>query len=570
MARDFLQMLAPHMIVGLDGPRLAGAERTLLSKYPFPGVILFERNVADARQLMELVQEIRSVFRDSRGTAPLVAADHEGGVVSVLARAIGVPPTQMAAARAGRPDLVERLYAENARRMRACGVNLFLGPVADVNSDPLNPVIGTRSFGEETGLVSSLVSVAVAASRREGALTCLKHFPGHGPSRVDSHLELPVLGATLDQLRERDIPPFASGIAAGAESVMIGHIAPLGRALPASLDPEIIGRLLRGELGFEGVIMTDALEMEGVKGGGSLIDICGRALAAGNDILLFSKPVAGVADDLAFLRRSRRSGRMPGCRSRERGRAFDRPNRAVHRPRRREGPGVRASERSGRLSRDRRCIDSGRAGPRQIRGRPALLRTGRRFHGDLLLRKRGDRPLPDEKLHHAHSAGIEGRRGRQGGRGLFGDRARALQPRAVRSVPDAASTSRGLALFLIGAIRRLLRTPCFCSTGGRFRRRPSGRSARGRESSSSRDGPMPGASSGRAGRRSRRSESTTPRRTRYAARSAGAEPGGSARNRLTRGVFSGIYCWAGGNSRPFLLCAYFPAGPDAMARQLQK
>jgi beta-glucosidase-like glycosyl hydrolase len=301
MVQDILQRLAPHMIVGLEGQRLTDAEAALLSKYAFPGVILFERNVADARQLMELTQAIRSVFSASRGIAPLIAADHEGGVVSVLSRAIGVPPTQMAAARAGETHLVERLFAENARRMRACGVNMLLGPVADVNSDPLNPVIGTRSFGEETELVSSLVAVAVAAARREGVLTCLKHFPGHGPSRVDSHLALPVLGATLDELRERDVPPFARGIAAMAESVMIGHIAPLGRALPASLDPDIIGGLLRGELGFGGVVMTDALEMEGVKGEGSLLDICARALAAGNDILLFSKPVSLVADEIASL-----------------------------------------------------------------------------------------------------------------------------------------------------------------------------------------------------------------------------------------------------------------------------
>jgi len=285
------------MIVGLEGPRLAEAERTLLSKYPFPGVILFERNVVGSRQLMELAQGIRNIFHNSRGTVPLIAADHEGGCVSVLGRAIGAPPTQMAAARAGDAHLVERLFAENARRMRACGVNLLLGPVADVNSDPLNPVIGTRSFGEETGLVSSLVSVAVSAARREGALTCLKHFPGHGPSRIDSHLELPVLGATVDELRKRHIPPFAGGIAAGAETVMIGHIAPLGRSLPASLDPEIIGALLRGELGFGGVVITDALEMEGVKVAG-LREICERALGAGNDILLFSKPVAAVAAEL--------------------------------------------------------------------------------------------------------------------------------------------------------------------------------------------------------------------------------------------------------------------------------
>jgi beta-glucosidase-like glycosyl hydrolase len=297
MAQEFLQRLAPHMIVGLEGPRLADAEKTLLSKYPFPGIILFERNVADSRQLMELTQGIRNIFHNSRGTVPLVAADHEGGCVSVLGRAIGAPPTQMAAARAGEPRLVERLFAENARRMRACGVNLLLGPVADVNSDPLNPVIGTRSFGEEYGLVSSLVSAAVTAARREGVLTCLKHFPGHGPSRVDSHLALPVLGSSLDELRQRDVPPFASGIAAGAETVMIGHIAPLGRPLPASLDTEIIGTMLRGELGFGGVVITDALEMEGVRVAG-LPEICARALGAGNDILLFSKPVAAVAGEL--------------------------------------------------------------------------------------------------------------------------------------------------------------------------------------------------------------------------------------------------------------------------------
>jgi beta-glucosidase-like glycosyl hydrolase len=288
-----LKMLAPHMIVGLEGPRLAADEKSLLAEYPFAGVILFDRNVSDARRLIELTREIRGIFRELRGTVPLIAADHEGGVISVLARAIGVPPTQMAAARTGDRSLCERLFAENARRMRAVGVNMLLGPVADVNSEHMNPVIGTRSFGEDSREVSSLVSVAVSAARREGVLTCIKHFPGHGPSIVDSHLALPVLDATLDELRKRDIPPFASGIAAGAEAVMIGHIAPRGRSLPATLDPGIIGDLLRGELGFGGVAMTDALEMEGVKVAG-LADICSRALEAGNDILLFSKPVGAA------------------------------------------------------------------------------------------------------------------------------------------------------------------------------------------------------------------------------------------------------------------------------------
>ena len=287
-------MLAPRMIVGLSGPRILDEERDLLSEYPFCGVILFDRNVSDALSLMELTGEVKRVFREAHGGVPLIAADHEGGVISVLGRAIGVPPTQMAAARTGEGRLCGRLFAENARRMRASGVNLLLGPVADVNSDRRNPVIGTRSFGEDPALVSALVSAAVSAARKEGVLTCLKHFPGHGPSSIDSHLALPVLGSTLGELREKDIPPFASGIAAGAEIVMMGHVAPFGRRLPASLDPEIIGGLLRGELGFGGVVMTDALEMEGVKVAG-LGEICARALEAGNDILLFSKPVAEAA-----------------------------------------------------------------------------------------------------------------------------------------------------------------------------------------------------------------------------------------------------------------------------------
>jgi beta-glucosidase-like glycosyl hydrolase len=327
MAGSDLQKLAPHMIVGLSGPRLSEEERALFASYRFSGVILFDRNVQDARQLMGLARETKSIVLQSHGYVPLIAADHEGGTISVLARAIGVPPTQMAAARTGDTSCCERLFAENARRLRACGVNILLGPVADINSEYRNPVIGTRSFGEDAETVSSFVSAAVSAARKEGVLTCIKHFPGHGPSCVDSHLALPILGATLEQLKKKDILPFAAGLKAGAEAVMVGHIASLDRNLPASLDPEIINGLLRKELGFEGVVVTDALEMEGVQiaepcaagaacgapgearedsarvepAKRALAEICKLALEAGNDILLFSKPVAEVMRELRSL-----------------------------------------------------------------------------------------------------------------------------------------------------------------------------------------------------------------------------------------------------------------------------
>ncbi len=316
MANELLRKLSPHLIVGLAGPALTDEERGLLARWPVAGVILFDRNVAGARSLMDLGQDLRRVFRDSRGRVPIVAADHEGGVISVLARAIGVPPAQMAVGRTGDAGLCERLFAENARRMRSCGVNMLLGPVADVNSEKLNPVIGERSFGDDVDLVCDLTARAVSAARREGVLTCLKHFPGHGATAVDSHLALPTLSATIEDLRKRDVRPFARGAAAGAECVMTGHIAPRGRTLPASLDDEIIGGLLRSEIGFEGVVMTDALEMEGVAAGGpgaavggeagggpgrerrSLAEICRLSIEAGNDILLFSRPVAELASAL--------------------------------------------------------------------------------------------------------------------------------------------------------------------------------------------------------------------------------------------------------------------------------
>jgi len=308
-----------HLMVGLEGTSLSKSERTLLSQDPPAGVIIFSRNVADSGQLRRLSSEIRKVIFESSGLPPLIAADHEGGRISVLARAICAPPPQMAIARTRDLSLCRRLFRETAQRMRSCGVNMVLGPVADINSEYLNPVIGTRSFGDDTDEVAVLVSEAVTAFREGGLLTCLKHFPGHGATVHDSHLTLPQLGRSIDQLKDKDTVPFARGIEAGADAVLVGHIAPLGRMIPATLDPEIVSRLLRRDIGFTGCVMTDALEMAGVRVSGShphreggghdsrsggdrpLGEIIRRALEAGDDLLLFSRPIGEVYRELQTL-----------------------------------------------------------------------------------------------------------------------------------------------------------------------------------------------------------------------------------------------------------------------------
>lgn len=316
MPENSLRRLAAHLVVGLEGTALTAGERALFEESPPAGVILFARNVDGAARLRRLAHEVRSVIAASSGLVPLVAADHEGGRISVLAGAIGVPPTQMAAWMPRDEGLLASLASSLSSMMLELGVNTTLSPVADIYSTPEDPVIGTRSFAVDERSVSEAVRIWVEAAGRTGIITCLKHFPGHGSAVEDSHLTLPVLGRDVEGLRKTDILPFEAGIEAGADMVMTGHVKPRGEAGPASLDPRIAGGLLRSELGFAGPVITDALEMAGALGGripDSSIPAAGSsgsedalpsavvtaALEAGNDLLLMSRPAAVVYAELA-------------------------------------------------------------------------------------------------------------------------------------------------------------------------------------------------------------------------------------------------------------------------------
>lgn len=298
-------LISNFAAVGLEGPSLTTEETDILRAFPPAGVILFERNVIDAAQLGSLVSAIRDACRDSVDHSPLVMADHEGGRISVLSRALGAPPNQYALAACEDPARRLAVYTETARRLNSVGVNTLLSPLADVNSQRSNPVIGTRAFSDSVVKVSELVAEAVKAFGEEGILTCLKHFPGHGSSESDSHLTLPALSMDLEEIMESEIPPFRSGIEAGADMVMTAHVKPRGRGLPASLDRDVVNGLLRQRIGFGGVVITDALEMKGARqyGGAGrreegLWDVVRKAVEAGNDILLFSDPVVKVSEAL--------------------------------------------------------------------------------------------------------------------------------------------------------------------------------------------------------------------------------------------------------------------------------
>lgn len=258
------------------------------------GVCLYGENVESSEQVAALVAEIRAIKPDA-----LVAIDEEGGDVTRLHYLTGSP--YPGAALLGRLDDVD-LTADVARAVAAdlarAGVDLNLAPVADVNSDPRNPVIGVRSFGADPELAARHVAAFTAAHEAAGVATCVKHFPGHGDTFADSHLALPVVDVSLEVLRRRDLPPFRAAIEAGARTVMTSHILlpQVDPQNPATFSERILAGILRDELGFDGVIVSDALDMAGASGEIGIPAAAARALAAGCDLLCLG--TGGSAEQL--------------------------------------------------------------------------------------------------------------------------------------------------------------------------------------------------------------------------------------------------------------------------------
>lgn len=288
------------------------------------GVVLFSHNIdaTDPEQLPSLCAHIRSL-----NPRAIIGVDEEGGTVTRLeattgssvpgAAELGVIDNQEATAAVGRAL---------GRRAREAGINLLLAPVADVNTNPLNPVIGVRSFGSDTDLVSRHTAAITRGIQDTGVGACAKHFPGHGDTVTDSHVGLPTVELGLDRLTTEHLPPFTAAIEAGTHAVMTAHIVvpELGER-PATLNPKAIG-MLRG-LGFDGVVITDALDMGAVRktygsGEGAVL-----AVLAGADLLCVGNPAndGGSADEadysevFAALEAAVLSGRLPVGRLHEAG-----------------------------------------------------------------------------------------------------------------------------------------------------------------------------------------------------------------------------------------------------------
>ncbi|MCS6918125.1 MAG: glycoside hydrolase family 3 N-terminal domain-containing protein [Chitinophagales bacterium] len=286
----------------------------LISKYHIGGIIFMKGGPVRQVQLTNALQRISRV-------PLLIAMDAEWGAAMRLDSLISFP-RQMALAAAADTALAFAFGQEVARQLRRLGVHLNFAPVVDVNSNPNNPVIGDRSFGERPDLVAQLGLAYMRGMQQGGVLACAKHFPGHGNTDKDSHYTLPVLQVQREELLQKDLPPFQALIDAGVGSVMVAHISVPSLddrpGLPATLSPQIVNGLLRRQMQFNGLVITDALNMKGVRVEAGPGELELRALLAGNDLLLFSEQVeaavrqiqeainAGVLDETDINLRVRR------------------------------------------------------------------------------------------------------------------------------------------------------------------------------------------------------------------------------------------------------------------------
>jgi beta-N-acetylhexosaminidase len=282
---DLEALVGERLMIGLPGPVLRDEDVRLFRDTRAAGLILYRRNFETPEGLLALLDGLESAL----GRRLLVATDHEGGRIVMLGRGTTMFPDNLAVATAGEPAFAFRQGLIEARELRRLGVDLNLGPCLDVLTERYSPNIGIRSYGKDPVVVARYGTARIAGMHRGGLSACAKHFPGKGHSPLDAHLALPTIESTWEEMHAVHLPPFLEAMAGAIECIMTSHpvypkLDPSG--LPATFSGVIVEDLLRGQLGFGGVIVSDDLEMGAVAEACPIAEAAVRAAEAGHDLLL--------------------------------------------------------------------------------------------------------------------------------------------------------------------------------------------------------------------------------------------------------------------------------------------
>ena len=265
--------------------------RILMEEHLVGGAYISDENVPNAAAALRLCNSLQAFARNTRLGIPLLLGADQEGTWSVMTAASAMGPGNLALGATDDPQCAYEMYRVIARETSAVGLNVVLGPAADCNSNPQNSIIGMRSFGEQPMLVARMTAAAVRGLQENGSVATLKHFPGHGDTRLDSHRGLPTVNRSREELLQIDLAPFAAGIAAGAKIIMTSHIifSALDPERPATLSPIILDDLLRGEMGFTGLVVSDSMNMHSMKRNYAPAEAAIQAFQAGVDLMMLAE-----------------------------------------------------------------------------------------------------------------------------------------------------------------------------------------------------------------------------------------------------------------------------------------
>lgn len=287
-------IVTPEALTGVDNVTAAGeTTKSAFNEHPVGGLIYFDGNLQTEEQLRTMLSDMDQISRDCLGLPAFLSVDEEGGSVVRIGGREGFAAENTASmfsiGQSGDPSKAYEAAAHIGNYLHGYGFNLDYAPVADVLDSSDNQVIGDRSFGTDPQAAAQMTAEAVKGFKSQGVLTTLKHFPGHGATAEDSHLDFAYNNKTKEELAACEFIPFKEGIEAGADMVMVGHISlpnVTGNNTPSSLSKEVITDLLRGDLGFQGVVITDAMNMGAIANNYSAAEAAGSAIKAGADIVL--------------------------------------------------------------------------------------------------------------------------------------------------------------------------------------------------------------------------------------------------------------------------------------------
>jgi beta-N-acetylhexosaminidase len=280
--------IGQRVAVGFDGYEIPDELRAYVKSHHLGNFILFSRNIRDSAQLRALCDNLQALAISANGVPAFISVDQEGGTVARLPEDATVLPGAMCVGASPDPEDAFRVGQIMGRELRALGINLNHAPCADVNSNPANPVIGVRSFGDSPETVGRLAARMIRGMAESGVLSCAKHFPGHGDTSEDSHLSLPCVEKSLQELEACELVPFAAAIGAGVPTMMTAHIRfpqieP--EAIPATMSRRIITGLLKQKMGYTGLVLSDCMMMKAIADHYGTVEGTVAALAAGVDMV---------------------------------------------------------------------------------------------------------------------------------------------------------------------------------------------------------------------------------------------------------------------------------------------